>query len=519
MNHLSNINRELLTIRLFPQTATAQQKEHLFQQFMDFGQLFLVADPATTIHDWNRNQFKICTTDKTLRIFLTEEDAMIFADTIGAAMQPDVFFVKKISAEDLSVIIKKEIEQNSIRFLALCGTMPIKATFSTEYCNKYIMKWLGIENTTSNDKPISEKNEKNTTPDIRPVITDDGMTLIKNIQKALSEPAAAKRREIDRGQQFENFHLLLAKLIQVNQIDPESLDQKIGLPPGYTKNMCQDLTSNAIPKKYLQAYLSCFDLLPYQYLFKGECLELSNELKTSPYIDKYAIKSASVHTTERFRLNTLFRAEDHNHAYIYKAELQSANRSVELYLSTNFNLIVGKEYEIGGLQASEESTSICISKKNSAESSATILPSEEKEQEAIALAEKKAKERRSHIPPQKNNVSYGRERYVTSPEEDYKNTILSYLIQTNGCNSAKAKELLAPLEGHPKVLTSFAKYVTEKKPGPYAIRGYTAKMLMHDLHYSPYEAYLIMAELESKPQETLQKLKYRKSDPQYQKKT
>lgn len=44
-------------------------------------------------------------------------------------------------------------------------------------------------------------------------------------------------------------------------------------------------------------------------------------------------------------------------------------------------------------------------------------------------------------------------------------------------------------------------------------------MLMHDLHYSPYEAYLIMAELESKPQETLQKLKYRKSDPQYQKKS
>ncbi len=40
---------------------------------------------------------------------------------------------------------------------------------------------------------------------------------------------------------------------------------------------------------------------------------------------------------------------------------------------------------------------------------------------------------------------------------------------------------------------------------------------MRKLNFTPVEAFTILADLRSKPQETLQMLKYRETDPQYQK--
>lgn len=41
---------------------------------------------------------------------------------------------------------------------------------------------------------------------------------------------------------------------------------------------------------------------------------------------------------------------------------------------------------------------------------------------------------------------------------------------------------------------------------------------MHSLRYSPFDALLILVDLIENPQDTLQLLKYRETDPQYQRK-
>lgn len=65
-------------------------------------------------------------------------------------------------------------------------------------------------------------------------------------------------------------------------------------------------------------------------------------------------------------------------------------------------------------------------------------------------------------------------------------------------------------------MSSFAGWIKQKKGDNFAVKGYTPRKLMHTLKYSPYEAYCILVELIVNPRNTLQRLKYRESDPQYQ---
>lgn len=75
---------------------------------------------------------------------------------------------------------------------------------------------------------------------------------------------------------------------------------------------------------------------------------------------------------------------------------------------------------------------------------------------------------------------------------------------------------IAPFEGHEDVIASFAAWIDQKKGNNFAVRGYTPKKLMHSLKYSPYDAFCILVELIENPKDTLQRLKYRETDPQYQ---
>lgn len=508
------LTRQILAFRLSSQK-DEREETALIQQFLSAGAIYVVADADTTAEDWKAREFGICTQNKVLRLFLCKEDAVNYAFKVGAVLQKNTPMTMKVTPEMIQSVIGDYAQKQFIDRVFICGYSPIHAEVSLRPFIKNYKK----------ESPSTIMSESAPAAQAVTVEVQDGLQLVDVVRQTLSAPTAAERRKLDPGQQFENFHTLLAKLIQVNGLDMAKLDTVMGVPAGYTKQVCSDLVSDAIPKAILMNYLKYFGLSEYLNLFTKQCSELAAELAANPKVDTYNVKSANVHTKERFKLLSIRRGKDQNHSYVYQLTLESKARKVTTIVSTCFNIIQGKEYEIGGLMPLDDGGSN-VSTRNAAEAGPSPLPSEE---ESAAILEKlEREEKKSKTPSQKSDNTEqkkdsrntGRNRYIdVTPEEKTAmelNEILGYIIRTQGCNSQEGKKKLEPLEGHTQAIAAFAKYLKDGKAGSYAVRGYTPKRLMHELHYGPYEAFCLLTELEDNPKDTLQRLKYRETDPQYQ---
>lgn len=513
------LTRQILGYRL-TRNKEASEEAVLVQQFLSFGSIFVVADPNTGAADWKSKQFGICTQDKCLRLYIEKEDAEWYAKDVGSVLPDKTPMVMQISAKMAQELIADYAQKAFIDKVLLCGKSPISAPVQLSHFTREVTRESPSTIMTEPAPPV---------PVV--VVPQSGLKLVEEVKQALDSSLAADRRKIDPGQVFENLHSLISKLLQVNGIDMAELDKQLGLQDGFTKQFCSNLLNDNTPKKIVMDYLRYFGLLEYLNLFKGQCSELSQELKSSSKIDTLEIKGANVRTTERFKLISLRRGKDYNGAYVYQLLFRSDAREITTISSSHFNMVVGKDYELDGVSPLDEGTVSKVSVKNAAEARPSAIPTAEEEAAALEALERKSQEKKTGIPSQrqvpdgsaKDARSAGRNRYIAeTPEEKMQreqNEIIGYIIKTEGCNSQDAKRKLEPLEGHPEAIASFAKYLKDGKPGPYAVRGYTPKKLMHELHYSPYEAYCMLAELEAKPKETLQRLKYRATDPQYQKPT
>lgn len=156
------------------------------------------------------------------------------------------------------------------------------------------------------------------------------------------------RRKLDRCEEFLNIHTLVKRLVFQNEIEPEFLDKKLGLPNGYTKNFF--LINNSSPSMdIVLKYLSYFGLEKYLYLFKNDSKEIQQYITRRLKIDKYKLKKADV-KKEVFTLEKLSRGSDDKGFYVYKLYLVNDWRKIDFVASSPFNCIVGKKYSIEGLQ-------------------------------------------------------------------------------------------------------------------------------------------------------------------------
>lgn len=467
--------------------------------------------------------------DSMFALFLQQETAKAMAEKLSTKQEVSLGVVGGSSngaKQILSEITSK------VRAIKLYGIPPITTTIRTspaqEESGEVAPK--SQEAPEAKDAPdVASKAPMAEEPPAEAPIHKGEWKLVPEVKQVLSMPAAADRRKVDPAAHFENLHSLLNKLVQVNGIDPADLDKQLGMSPGFTKSLCDDLKRDNTPKKIVIQYLDYFDLTAYLYLFKGQCSEVAKELADNPHVDSYRVKQARNTTEERFKLLSVKTGTDSNGAYLYRLTLQSPHRKQDVIVSSSFNFVVDREYEIEGLSPLGDSAVANKSAIKGAETTAAALVStEEQEAEVLAKIEEEMKkrgkpqqQRQQQLQKKTDSRMSGKNRYMEeTPEEQFereKNIVLEYIIRTAGCSPRDAQKKFEPLSDFPDIVSDFAKYIKTKKPGSCSSRGYNAARLMNKLHYGPYDAYVMLAGLERDPKKTQEVLKYRETDPQYQK--
>lgn len=114
----------------------------------------------------------------------------------------------------------------------------------------------------------------------------------------------------------------------------------------------------------------------------------------------------------------------------------------------------------------------------------------------------------------------GEKCYISeTPEEKMeknKQTVLEWIIKAKKKGEEDVHRMMVGFNDDAEALASFAKYLNESRTDTEFVRcGYTPRRLIHDLHYSPIEAYEMMTSLMREPQNAIQKLKYRESNLRY----
>lgn len=515
MKDTNIITRQLLDYRL-GKSKSPELTNALLERFLTAEPLYLIFD----IQDGQPREAVV--TNSELAVFLKRETAEACAGTMPLG---EARAVVEMDAQKTRSIISEYSTKRRISAVKLCGNAPVTV----------LIKLPGhVEQRTP--EPARPELPKESAPPVRPVapaepsfetVANREWKLVEDVRKCLTAPSAAERRKLDPGQNFENFHTLIQKLIQENRLDIEEVDCALGVQKGMTHNICTDLKSNNSSKEIVRKYLAYFDLEEFIYMFKNESSEIARELKDSPQIDVYDITRASNKTEEPFKLTSMKPARL-NGALLYELTLESAYRKQKTYVSCPFRLVVGKEYNVGGLTPIGDGPVVAKSAaKGAAKTSALMVTSEEDEEEILAKIKRDQQKRTSgpqqrRSDRQKDSRMSGKQRYMEeTPEEKFekeKNIILEFIIRTQGCNSRDAQQKFEPIGEYPAIVSDFAKWVKTKKPGGYGVRGYNAARLMNQLHYGPYDAYLMLSNLERDPKKTQEVLKYRETDPQYQKK-
>lgn len=549
------MTRQILRYRLERRPDPGEEAA-LVQSFLKYGTIYVVADPDTTIEEWTSKTFGIATEEKALRLYIDREDALQYARTIKATLPNGTIMVMKTTQAMAKSLIAEYSHKGIIREVWLCGRTPIRAKVGVVPFTKDVKRdspstIMEPDGRGEAKAPTQESSEIPASQSVAdtPLSADvqsetafepKKFLLVEDVRKVLSEPVAAERRKIDPSGSFLNFHCLMEKLIHTNRIDPSSLDAQFGLVEGFTELLMTDITSCNVPKSAVAQYLRYFGLYEFFYLFKTQSTEIAEMLKGDPQIDPYPIqKWISTSKAEECFTLTNIRTKQFNGINLYRLTFQSKdNRRKNLVYvtsSTNHDMIVGKDYILTGIEPLDNGTASNVSTTNAATSEVSALPSKEEELaklEEMERAEQEKKKKRypsQSMPPQRRQGQPGRgdprmtgkNRYISeTPEEKLekdKQTVLEWIIKTKKVGEKEARRMMVGFDDDAEALASFAKYLNESKADTkFARRGYTPRRLMHDLHYSPIEAYEMMTSLMRDPQNTMQRLKYRETDPQYQ---
>ena len=530
----------------------------LVQNFLKYRAVYVIADPDTTIEEWDSKTFGIATEGKALRLYIDREDALQYARAIKATLPNGTVMVMKTTQAMAKSLIVEYSHKGFIDKVWLCGKTPIRAKVGVDPFTKDVKRdspstimepdrkgeieaatQMSSSSETLTSQLIADTSSFAEAQSETPIEPKEFL-LVEDVRKVLSEPVAAERRKIDPSGSFLNLHCLMEKLIHTNRIEPSSLDAQFGLVAGFTELLMTDITSCNVPKDAVAQYLRYFGLYEFFYLFKRQSTEIAEMLKGNPQIDPYPIqKWISTSKAEECFTLTNIRMKQFNGINLYRLVFQSkdSRRKNLIYVtsSTNHEMIIGKDYILTGVEPLDKGTASNVSTTNAATSEVSALPSKEEELaklEEMERAEQENKKKRNpsqSMPPQRRQGQpgkgdprmTGKNRYISeTPEEKMekdKQTVLEWIIKTKKVGEKEARRMMVGFDDDAEALASFAKYLNESKADTkFARRGYTPRRLMHDLHYSPIETYEMMTCLMRDPQNTMQRLKYRETDPQYQ---
>lgn len=478
--------------------------QELVPELLASKQFYLVADKDTDEKDWKSREFGVSISDKQeLLVFLNREDAVCFARKNDRILSDETPMTVCISYQALAKLVLNYTNKQLVKKVKIYAKVPLFLFCPLAYFAQHQQQEPQVSLMSA---PLAE-TEKILYP-------ERNFVMVEDVKRVLDLSEVSKRRAIDPGLICENLHSVIEKLIHHNKIDMTEMEQQLQLPPGMLRSFCRDRVSSSISKATAIKLLKYFGLEAYLYQYKRYCNEVWAELNADENIDICEIKPASFKTEEKFKLTNVRRGNDtRNQAYIYELTLKSKDREVKLMVSTPLNYVIGKSYEIVGLDIQEAQDE-------------NLPELQEKPTQKTASVEKKKE--RSGIPVNKPAVNLsasvmlegpsGPGRQRRSQEEIDHDMIIRYCKETYGDNLVAAEEKIKALEPHMDIIHAFAQYIKTKRPGRIKEFDYTPGMLMNTLHYEPYEAYQMMAQLRNKPGETKQLLVYRKTAPQYQSK-
>lgn len=123
---------------------------------------------------------------------------------------------------------------------------------------------------------------------------------------------------------------------------------------------------------------------------------------------------------------------------LYRLSFKREKRQVSVVSSSNFRMVVGKTFELVGLEPLEPYLSSSIPIKNAADNRPSPLPSQDEMERAVAASSPRNKggpsqKQRSDAHSKRDTHSTGRNRYIAeTPEEKYakdREEVLAYIIK------------------------------------------------------------------------------------------
>jgi len=529
------LTRQILRLRL-ERNPDSGEEEALVHSCLSDGGLFVVADPATSESEWAGKSFGIAVQDKALRLFIEKEDALRYAGEIGSQLKDGTPMVLKATQAMVNSLIGSYARKSFITGVWLCGKAPVRALVGVECFDKGV-KRDKASTITDPDAAVGEEPalgdpsapnpNVEEPPEKLSVENNEELKLVDEVRKVLSEPSKAERKKIDPSGSYLNLPYLIEKLLFANLIDPGEMDGLLGLNKGFTKNFISDKISDTIPMEIAERYLRYFGLQEFLYLFAANCKELREMLANHPQLDKYKPKAAKGPEAgkEVFELTNIEQTKTNKGFNVFRLTFKSPDRAkpVRVISSTNIDMNIGWRYTLEGLEPARSLST--IAPMTGAATATASGPSQAEMEAALEKSKEKAKaesdKKQGKTAPQQ--AQEGKSRYYdVTPEQKIENdrqTVLGWIIKHKKVSPKEAMAEMAKFESDTEVLDAFAKYCVkeDKAASKFGRRGYTPARLMRKLNFTPVEAFTILADLRSKPQETLQMLKYRETDPQYQK--
>jgi len=293
------------------------------------------------------------------------------------------------------------------------------------------------------------------------------------------------------------------------------------LNTGYTRMFISDKTKDTVPINIAGKYLRYFGLYEFLYLFRKDCKEMREMLKAHPKLDQYDVVQAKGNRAgeEVFTLTQIEQTKNREGINVFRLTFTSPDRDkpFQMVSSTNLDMNIGNKYVLPGLEPAKPLSTLA-SVKGAATGSADSGPSAEEMAAALAKAEANAAQAAKKPGGQKSAPTKPQDMTPEEKAEADRQTVLGWIIEHKKISSKEAKDEMAKFDKDPEVMAAFALFATSgsKAASNFGRRGYTPARLMKNLRYTPTEAFTILADIRTKPNETLQMLKYRETDPQNQ---
>lgn len=488
-----------------------EKREELLQSIrsdlVSNSEFYVLASENTSQERWSSGEYSL---------YVDRSDNLVaFVDRINAeryAKQNGFYFeqgdgvctlVLELNRADFGIRLNEELRKTTIKNIKMYGKRPFYILcplelFEAEENSTVLKEVPASEDPPTPIAPVEERKEETAA-----VEQQRSFVLVDDIKKFLDTAEVSVRRSINPGLSYENVHDVIEILIAKNQLKKEDVERELELPSGWLTTFCKDKTSTKTSKETLRKLLQYFGLGEYIYQYKNYCGELLRQLKEDRSIDIYEIRESTAVTNKEYKITSIKRGKlKKDGAYAYRLLLKSDEDELEVCVSTPRGYIVGREYEIVELDG-KKSKPMPVSRNNPTDNKKdTAMPTNNPvSQRYVSRAEEKAK--------------YGKSQEPNQTAKDI-NDIIRYLKEEYGDTAQAASQKILKLMKHEDIIKSFALYIRKKNPGKARSLDYTAGRLMNELHYEPYEAYCILADLRENPKETKQMLIYRERDPQYQ---